>query len=140
MKLDSATCLEKLVIRTPQKGASLQPYQLQNEVGFLNYIEKNLPNIPAPKVYSFDDGTTGSTSTAYIAAEYIEGRPLSRVWLELSDEQKATLYEEIANIVADLAETRFKTIGSFGADGKIGPTVEGVKIFSGRVSAKFLTP
>ena len=40
---------------------------------------------------------------------------------------------EIAGVVVELGETRFKKIGSMSPAHELGPTVEGPKFFNGRV-------
>lgn len=94
-----------------------------------------MPSIPAPRVYAWDDGSSGS-GPAFIAEEFIEGRRLSIVWPQLTEEQKGNISWEIANVIADLGETRFKSIGGLALDSPAGPTIEAAKIFNGRVRNK----
>lgn len=91
-----------------------------------------MPSIPAPIVYAWDDGSSGS-GPAFIAEEFIEGQRLSVVWPQLTEEQKGNISWEIANVIADLGETRFQSIGGLALDSPAGPTIEAAKIFNGRV-------
>ena len=70
---------------------------------------------------------------SFIAEEFIEGQRLSVVWPELTEEQKSNIIREIANVLADLGETRFQSIGGLALDSPAGPTIEAAKIFDGRV-------
>ncbi|KAK6204047.1 hypothetical protein LQW54_008508 [Pestalotiopsis sp. IQ-011] len=114
---------------------SLHPYQVRNEVASLPWVAANVTHIPVPKLYSWGDGTTGS-GTAFTAVEYIEGQRLSVAWPRLTEEQKACICRQIANMVADLGETRFTSIGSLTPGTTptptLGPTVEAAKVFNGR--------
>lgn len=55
------------------------------------------------------------------------------VWPQLTEEQKTKISLQIASVVADLGETRFKSIGGLVLDSAMGPTIEAAKIFNGRV-------
>lgn len=127
------TSIQILVLRLPRQGPSLPPYQLRNEVAFLDYISRKLPNIPVPKVYAYEDGTDPDT-IPFIAEEFIEGSNLEDVWFELPVEKKRSLCQRLADIVLDLAETRFTAIGGLDLNLNAAPTVQGGKIFKGRVS------
>jgi len=122
----------KFVLRISKETASLQPYQLRHEVACLRFLAENLPKIPAPKVYAWDDGSS-NFGPSFIAEEFIEGQRLSVVWPELTEEQKSSIIREIANVLADLGETRFQSIGGLALDSPAGPTIEAAKIFNGRV-------
>lgn len=94
-----------------------------------------MPQIPAPKVYAWDDGSS-KTRPAFIAQEFIEGQKLSAVWLDLTEEQKRVISWDVATVVIDLGETRFDCgIGGLAIDAPAGPTVEAAKIINGRVRA-----
>lgn len=132
---DSSTPVEKLVIRTPRKDTlSLHPYQVRNEVSFLEYISKHVPGVPVPKLYGYEDGSSNPDAVVYTAQEFIEGQPLSSVWFDLAEDEKSFLYKELANIIADLAEQRFDAIGGLTLDHEVGPQVERVQMTGGRVS------
>lgn len=76
-----------------------------------------MPGIPAPKVYAWHDGCSPDSGPAFIAEEYIEGEALDVVWPQLSEDQKATIVREIANVLAELGETRFHMIGGLALNG-----------------------
>ncbi|KAI0151172.1 kinase-like domain-containing protein [Pestalotiopsis sp. NC0098] len=125
----------RFVVRISRDTPSLQPYQVRNEVASLQWVAANIPDIPVPKLYNWSDGTTGS-GTAFTAVEYIEGQRLSVAWPRLTEEQKARICRQIANMVANLGETRFTSIGSLtpgtAPTPALGPTVEAAKLFNGR--------
>ncbi|KAF2233252.1 kinase-like protein [Viridothelium virens] len=125
-------------LRIPRNTlSSLQPYQMRHEVACLQFIADRLPKIPAPKVYAWEDGLT-NCGYAYIAEEFIQGERLSVVWPLLTEEEKSTICWEIANVIADLGETRFQSISGLDPHSAVGPTVEGAKVFNGR--PKFHSP
>lgn len=125
---------KKLVLRIPRQDTnSLQPYQLRHEVACLQFLAENLPNIPVPRVFLWDD----CIGHAFIVQEYIPGQRLSLVWPDLSDDQKASICWSIANVVASLGETRFDFIGGLAQNAHAGPTIEAGKIFNGRVGIYF---
>lgn len=123
--------VKKLVLRTP-KADILQPYKIRHEAACLKYLAEQKPSIPAPRLYAWDDGTSGSGSP-FIAEEFIEGQRLSVVWPQLNEQEKSNIISEIANVIADLGETRFHFIGGLAPDGQAGPTIESGKTFYGRV-------
>lgn len=90
---------------------SLHPYQLRHEVACLKFLAEKLPDIPAPRVLFWDD-----TDHAFIAQEFIEGERLSVVWPQLTEDQKANISWNIANVAATLGETRSDFIGGFALD------------------------
>ncbi|KIW10348.1 hypothetical protein PV08_11310 [Exophiala spinifera] len=127
------------VLRIPRSETpSLKPYQLQHEVGCLLFLEKNLPGIPAPRIYAWNDGVSKSGVPPFIAEEFIDGQRLSVLWPQLTENQKTAIIQEIANVIADLGETRFPKISGFTHDSHAGPTIEAAKVFNGR--ANFHSP
>jgi hypothetical protein len=54
-------------------------------------------------------------------------------WPQLIEEQNTNISQEIANVVADLGETRFQSIGGLALDSPAGPTIETARVFNGRV-------
>lgn len=123
----------KFTLGISREVASLQPYQIRHEVACLRFLKENVPQIPAPKVYAWDDGTSNS-GPAFIAQEFIEGQKLSMVWPDLTEEQKTVISREIASVIVDLGETRFDCgIGGLAINAPAGPTIEAAKIFNGRV-------
>jgi hypothetical protein len=61
----------------------------------LNYVANTLPQIPVPRVIAFDAASPGS-SAGFVAEEYVEGQPLSKVWSGYTDEEKHLLARKIA--------------------------------------------
>lgn len=120
----------RIVIREPKEGAS--PCQLINELAFLTYLAKHHPSIPVPQVYTYNLNTAGLDSP-YVAMEYIEGEPLDAAWGRLSETSKETITDDIAQIVLEMGAIDLGGIGGLTLEHKLGPTVEGVKFFRGRV-------
>ncbi len=131
MDIGEAVFSRKVVIREPKEEAS--PCQIENEIAFLTYIAKHHPSIPVPKVYTFNIDQKGSNSP-FIAMEFIEGQPLDSQWSGLSEPEKTTIVDEIAQLVVQLGEIDLGGIGGLTLDHTLGPTVEGIKLFKGRVS------
>jgi len=121
------------VLRIARKESLLQPYRLRNEVACLQFLAAKVPSILAPKVYAWDDGASPGSGPAFIVEDFIEGQRLSIVWPQLSESQKTTIVREIANMLADLGETRFYMIGGLTLGATAGPTIEAAKVFNGRV-------
>lgn len=128
---DSAQLLKQsFVLRVPNSD-SLQPHQIRNEVGWLQYMAKHCTEIPVPRVYAYCDGAINDAHP-FIALEYIEAISLSEAWKSYNEEEKVDVARKVAGIVVRLGEMRFDGIGGMQADGTMGPTVEGVKLFNGR--------
>ncbi|CAD6574326.1 MAG: hypothetical protein ASARMPRED_006663 [Alectoria sarmentosa] len=125
----------KIIIREPKEEAS--PCQIENEVAFLTYVAKHHPSILVPKVYAYDLKQSGSNSP-YIAMKFIDDQPLDSVWFELTESEKASIADEVAQIIVALSETNLGGIGGLTLEHELGPTVEGFKLFKG--SDKFHSP
>lgn len=121
----------KFVLRIPGEDC-LMPYQLLNEVSCLQFVEKHLPNIPAPKVFAFDAGVS-LIGVPFIAEEFLNGIRLDEAWWGYSDEDKDTVSRRLAQIIVDMGETCFPGIGGLTLQHSLGPTIEGTKMFHGRV-------
>ena len=65
--------------------------------------------------------------------EFIDGQPLDSVWFHLTESEKASIADEMAQIIVALSETNLGGIGGLTLEHKLGPTVEGFKLFKGRV-------
>ena len=129
-KIESADDVHvKFVLREPNDDSFL-PYQLENEVAWLAWVSEHT-SIPVPKVYTY----SAVKGQAYIAMEYIEGKPMDQAWKDLKDEEKETLAKQVAAFVIELGETRFEKIGGLNPDHGLSATVEGPKFFKGRVGS-----
>lgn len=127
---DGATSMYKAILREPNDDALL-PYQIENEIAHLIFIANNHPSIPVPKVYAYDTGTTGNQP--FILMEYIDGQPLSSAWSTYTEVDKLTAARQVAQIIVEMSEITFDRIGGLTLAYDIGPTVEGMKLFKGRV-------
>lgn len=101
-------------------------------MAFLTYIAKNYPSLPVPRVYAYNLKHSGLDSP-YIAMEFIEGEPLDTAWSSLSEASKGTITNDIAHVVVEMGNINLGGIGSLTLKHQLGPTVEGVKLFRGRV-------
>lgn len=124
--------MRPFVLRLPKQN-SLLPYQVVNEVTCLSIISSHCRDIPVPKVHAF----ATDAPNAFIAEEYIDGEALSSCWNRYTEDEKRQIAHRIAQIIVDMGEIRFDGIGGFtgGADCLLGPTMEGCKLFKGRVSS-----
>ena len=125
-----ATSLYKAILREPNDDALL-PWQMENEVAHLTFIAKNYPSIPVPKVYAYDLGESGNEP--FIMMEYIDGQPLSSAWTTYSEDEKLAAARQVAQMIVEMSEITFHCIGGLTLTHDKGPTVEGVKLFRGRV-------
>jgi hypothetical protein len=123
------------VLRLPKEGCLL-PYQVLNEITCISVVASYCPNIPVPAVLGF----AADSSDAFILQEYICGEPLSSCWNRFAESEKYQVSQRIAEIIVQMGEMRFDMIGGFtgGKNGLLGPTVEGCKLFNGRVSSPFM--
>lgn len=128
---------ERYVLRKPKEDALL-PDQIRNEVAHLTFVKKNIQKVPVPQVFchSLNESATG---TPFIAEEFIEGQNLSSAWSTYDEPTKLDVARQIAEVIVELGETTFDGIGGLMLDHKLGPTVEGIKLFKGRVSVTVAT-
>ncbi|KAL8688911.1 MAG: hypothetical protein Q9218_005298 [Villophora microphyllina] len=109
--------------------------QVRNEIAWLKYVKARLPSVPSvpvPSVYDYNFAS-GSAQDVFIAEEFIDGDRLSDIWSVYDEPTKLELARQIAGVVVDLGFTTFEGIGGLMPDGTLGPTVEGMKLFKGRV-------
>lgn len=118
------------VLRVPNDDALL-PHQVQNEVGWLLYVQKHCSEVPVPYVLDYSDGT-GTDSQPFIAQRYVEAPALSDAWQTYTETEKHDIARKIAKLIIRLGECRFDAIAGMAPDGTLGPTVEGCKLFKGR--------
>lgn len=95
------------IMRIPKEN-SLLPYQVRNEVGFIQYLSKHHPNIPVPKIYAWSDGSSDGGSPPFIAMEYVKGTSLATAWAHFNEIEKEKVARRIAEIFVELAEDRFE--------------------------------
>ena len=122
---------ERYILRIPKKKALL-PDQIRNEVAFLTFVRKNLQYVPVPRVFchSLDEN---ASPTPFITEEFMDGERLSSAWGTYDEPTKLAVAHQIAEIIVEFAETTSHGIGGLMLDHELGPTVEGMKIFKGRV-------
>ncbi|KAG2088374.1 uncharacterized protein F5147DRAFT_781011 [Suillus discolor] len=114
---DDSTTSKSFALRLP-KSDTVLPHQLLNEVASISLISAFRADGPNP----------------FVAQEYIDGEPLSSIWNRYTEAEKHSVALKIAEIIVDMAETRFSAIGGFASPTSyaLGPTVEGSKLFKGR--------
>lgn len=66
--------------------------------------------------------------------EFIDGQPLDSSWFSLTELDKTIVTDEVAQIIATLSDINLGGIGGLTLEHKLGPTVEGFKLFKERVS------
>ena len=122
---------ERYVLRIPKEG-SLLPDQIRNEVAFLSFVREKLQHVPVAGVFSHSLDENGS-HTPYIIQEFMDGERLSSAWATYDEPTKLAVAHQIAEIIVEFAETTSDEIGGLMLDHQLGPTVEGMKLFKGRV-------
>lgn len=127
---DRATSMYKAILREPNDDALL-PWQIENEIVHLTFIARNHPSIPVPQVYAYDTGKTGNEP--FIMMEYIDEQPLSSAWTTYTEDEKLAAAQQVAELIVAMSEITFNRIGGLTLTHEIGPTVEGMKLFKGRV-------
>ena len=130
----SEETFRNVVIREPNANSS--PCQVENEIAFLTYLAKNHPSVPVPEIYAYSTLQMGPNSP-FIAMEFIDGQPLDAIWNIISYGEKETIVNEIASIIVELGEIDLGGIGGLTLEHQLGPTVEGIKLFKGRVCFPF---
>ncbi|KAG1871788.1 hypothetical protein DFJ58DRAFT_696765 [Suillus subalutaceus] len=127
--LGDSTRSRSFALRIP-KPDTLLPHQILNEVASISLISARCPDIPVPKIYAF----SANGLNPFIAQEHIDGEPLSTIWNRYTETKKHSVALKIAEIIVDMAETRFSAIGGFASpiSYTLGPTIEGSKFFKGR--------
>ena len=120
------------VLRFPIAPDTISRSQTCTSVGCMLYCQRHPDlNIPTPAIYAYSC-TYGSE---FIAMEYVDGNILSDVWLDLPEEEKECMSNQVAEIMRTMrTKTSFNTIGGINPDGSPCSLVDGVTTASGSVS------
>ncbi|KAJ6452285.1 kinase-like domain-containing protein [Mycena sanguinolenta] len=91
-----------------------------SEVATLGFVKQHT-SIPAPEVYHFE-ASPNPVGARYMIMERISGHQLSTTWFTLSPQQRQQLVTQLAEIEAELLNTKFSAIGCIvDANGTVGP-------------------
>ncbi|KAI6146656.1 hypothetical protein BKA82DRAFT_4154587 [Pisolithus tinctorius] len=109
---------------------TISRWQTCTAVGCMLYCQQHPDlNIPTPAIYAYNC-TYGSE---FIAMEYINGDTLNDVWLDLPEEEKQNMVNQVVEIMRTMrTKTSFKLIGGIRPDGCSCPLVDGRDAVSGR--------
>ena len=120
------------VLRFPIDPDTISRSQTRTSVGCMLFCQRRPDlNISTPAIYAHSC-TYGSE---FIAMEYIDGDILSDVWLDLPEEEKESMTNQVAEIMRTMrTKTAFNMIGGISPDGSACPLVDGVNVANGRVS------
>ncbi|KZT04786.1 uncharacterized protein LAESUDRAFT_727644 [Laetiporus sulphureus 93-53] len=86
-------------------------HRIDSEAATLKYVQA-ATSIPVPRVYAVESSLHNPVKARYTLQERILGRNLADVWLFLTIEQLDIVIPQVANIEAQLLQTRFSAIGS----------------------------
>ena len=95
------------------------------------YCQRDLDlNTPTPAIYAYSC-TYGSD---------IDGNNLSKVWMDLPEEEKVNMASQVAEIMRTMrTKTAFSLIGGISPDSSACPLVDDVDVTDGRVSLTWTT-
>ena len=110
------------ILRFPIDPNTISRWQTSTSVGCMLYCQRRPElNIPTPAIYAYSC-TRGS--------EF--GDSLSKVWMDLQEEEKANMACQIADIIRTMrTKTAFGVIGGISPDGSACPLVDDVDVTDG---------
>jgi hypothetical protein len=125
------------ILRFPIDPNTISRSQTSTSVGCMLYCQRHPDlNTPTPAIYAYSC-THGSE---FIAMEYIDGNSLSKVWMDLPEEEKTNMASQVAEIMRTMrTKTAFSMIGGINPDGSACPLVVDVDVTNGRVSLTWTT-
>jgi hypothetical protein len=124
------------ILRFPIDQNTTPPSQTSISVGCMLYCQRHPDlNIPTPAIYAY----SCTHVSEFIAMEYIYGDSLSKVWMDLLEEEKVNMASQVAEIMRTMTKTAFSMIGGISPDGSACPLVDGVDVTNGRVSFTWTT-
>lgn len=77
-------------------------HKTRAEVATLGWVRENT-NVPAPKVFSFDDSNDNEIGYEWILMEFMQGTSTHKRWRTMSMEQKIRLTKRIATFQGELS-------------------------------------
>ena len=86
-------------------------FKTESESATLGYI-RAYSSVPVPKVIAYDSSSENPIGFEWILLEKIEGIPLSEVWERMDFDSKSSLSREMAHILQQLSDLRFREIGN----------------------------
>ncbi|KAG6373874.1 kinase-like domain-containing protein [Boletus reticuloceps] len=112
------------VLRFPIDPDFISRSQTRTAVGCMLYCQRHTElNIPTPVVYAYNC-TYGSE---FIAMEYLDGDTLSHVWLDIPEEDRQNVINQIVEIMRSMrTKANFRVIGGISPDGSACPLVDGM--------------
>ncbi|KAL5334417.1 hypothetical protein BJX70DRAFT_402634 [Aspergillus crustosus] len=102
---------------------------LRNEALTMRLIQRET-SIPVPEVYDFKDSTDNELRVPFILMEYIDGRPLGKVWYDKSgpadvaDATRTQILRDVATAIVQMNKFGFKGKGAILYDEDGSPTGE----------------
>jgi aminoglycoside phosphotransferase (APT) family kinase protein len=107
---DGTTWIARMRLEDPMlPPRAVQDYITLSEIATLQFLART--TVPAPRVYAYQlESPDNPIGTAYVLMEKMPGRPL--VWYEATDEQRAKVIEQLADVYVELEKHPFQEVGS----------------------------
>ena len=98
------------------EGTQALSRRIQSEVASMEYVlEKTSIAVPRVVAYSAEL-SGGGVGSPYLLITMIEGSPLSSLWDDMSDVQRDAVLKQVVDILLQLSDLRFNSIGALMKD------------------------
>ena len=101
-----------IVARVPLewKMSPMAVHRMESEIATMEYVREHT-KIPVPRVLDYN--TSGEDiGVPYMLMSKADGVPLSSVWDVMEDEKREKVFQQVVEILLDLAEQRFDKMGA----------------------------
>jgi hypothetical protein len=94
--------------------------QAESALATMAYVRRHT-TIPVPQIYFVNHSPNHVVGSTFVLMEHMPGVRLSDLWLDLGFEDRLSVVGQIADVLGQLAELKFNSVGCLRDDGTIGP-------------------
>ncbi|KAF2461687.1 phosphotransferase enzyme family protein, partial [Lineolata rhizophorae] len=101
----------EVIAKLPNPNAGPAQFTTASEVATMDFV-RNVLKVPAPKVFAWSSSADNAVGAEYILMERSKGVELSKVWDEISWEQRLEIVRVLVGYEKAFASTRLPSYGS----------------------------
>lgn len=99
-----------MVARIPYPVTVPKHYAVASEVATMDFLRSS--GLPVPQVYGYSLVSDNAAKTEHIFMEFIKGKKLSEVWLELAEPDISSILRQIVQLESRMMSISFPAGGS----------------------------
>ena len=121
---------KEVIVRIPCPIAGPQNLVIASEVATLDYVTRHL-HIPTPHVLAWSrDGSEHSVGVGYIIMERLPGVSLTKLWMDVWDDNFLEFTRRVVDMEKSFTEKRFSQIGSLYFKEDVAPELQARPLYA----------